>query len=310
MLPFIVSLLIASSLFPIYCFAFRGDAFFTPYPSRPTFPVYEQSDSVEIEQLLCDSTLRSPLDYARQFINRPYIAHTLEGEHPERLVINLRGMDCATLVETTLALTLTHQQGKRNFKDYCQSLEQLRYFNGRMDGYLSRLHYLSFWIADHIQRHTIREVAFPRQLTRPLLLRLNYMSQHPTKYAALQAHTEWIDSIARMEQRHSGYAGRYMPKEQLRQLRHTSSLVHDGDIIVIVTRKAGLDYFHQGLAVWGEDQQLHLFHASSDHQRILEDKRSLYEYLRRIPHALGIRVFRLNAPPSCSKAHYSSSIRE
>ena len=58
----------------------------------------------KLERLLNDTSLRTSLDFARRLKGRPYVASTLEVADPERLVVNLRGLDCATLVETASAL--------------------------------------------------------------------------------------------------------------------------------------------------------------------------------------------------------------
>ena len=144
-------------------------------------------------------------------------------------------------------------------------------------------------------RGTVAEVVLPAALTQPLNVRLNYMSTHPQAYAALRAHPEWVDSIAALERRYSGRVGRFIPKHHLGKIRRELEAIHDGDVIAIVTSKAGLDYSHQGLALWGADGRLHMLHASSDRKRVIEDERTLQDYLNRIPHTLGIRVFRLTA---------------
>ena len=68
--------------------------------------------------------------------------------------------------------------------------------------------------------------------------------------------------------------------------------IKDGDIIAIVTKKKGLDYSHLGFAVWGEDGKLRLLNASSVHKKVVEEPMTLYQYLKRNPTSVGIRVFR------------------
>ena len=69
--------------------------------------LYTQADSARVEALLRENPGENDvLFYARKFIGVPYVAATLEKSDPEQLVVNLRQMDCTTLVETTLALTL------------------------------------------------------------------------------------------------------------------------------------------------------------------------------------------------------------
>jgi hypothetical protein len=68
------------------------------------------------------------------FLGRPYGAHTLEGEGPERLVINLRELDCFTLVENAVVLERLFRTGATGFPDYAATLRRLRYRNGILDG--------------------------------------------------------------------------------------------------------------------------------------------------------------------------------
>ena len=255
--------------------------------------IYDRSDEQEVERLLNDTSLRTSLDFARRLKGRPYVAATLEVADPERLVVNLRGLDCATLVETASALAMTRREGKRRFADYCRNLERLRYFDGHVAGYTSRLHYLSFWMADHLRRKTIEEVVLPTNLTQPLHIDLHYMSRHAESYPMLRNHPERVREIARLERKYSGNVGRFIPKKNVDLSRNELGAIHDGDVIAVVTRKDGLDYSHQGLAYWGKDGKLHMLHASSQYKKVIEDSRTLSAYLAGISHAIGIRVFRV-----------------
>ena len=72
---------------------------------------YQQSDSLTICRLLDEAhglprTTNFPLFFARKFLGVPYVAHTLEVNDSEQLVVNTRQLDCTTLVETVTALTL------------------------------------------------------------------------------------------------------------------------------------------------------------------------------------------------------------
>ena len=88
---------------------------------------YQRADSVKICQLLGQANREtSVLWLARQFLGVPYVAHTLEVNDDERLVVNTRQLDCTTVVETVTALKLCAQAGKRSFADYQAVLRQLR----------------------------------------------------------------------------------------------------------------------------------------------------------------------------------------
>ncbi len=256
--------------------------------------LYTPVDSAKIVSLLsANVTGNDVLFYARQFKGIPYVASTLERSDPEQLVVNLTGLDCTTLVETALALTRTHRQGGRTFEDYCHNLEALRYRGGTMDGYLSRLHYFSWWWHDNAERGNIAEVVLPSNLTTPINVDNHYMSKYPDKYKFLRLHPEWVDSIKTMEQAANGIDGRYLPQKNVSLTRAKLKAIEDGDLVAIVTRKDGIDYSHLGLAVWGKNGQLHLLNASSIHKKVVEEPKTLFRYLEEHPSSIGIRLWRL-----------------
>ena len=252
------------------------------------------ADAAEVQRLLADKSLKTPLDFARKFLGRPYVAATLEVSDPEQVVVNLQGLDCATLVETSQALAMTRREGKTDVASYTRNLEKIRYFDGKNRGYTSRLHYLSFWMADLTKRKVAKEVLLPQALTQPLVIRLNYMSTHTGSYPFLKNHPERVREIAQLERKYSGKVGRFLPKSNAGLSRQQLGAIQDGDIITVVTQKAGLDYSHQGIAFWGNDGKLHMLHASSERKRVIADERTLEDYLKRISHAKGIRVFRIS----------------
>ena len=259
----------------------------------PQGVVCAAANAAEVQRLLADKSLKTPLDFARKFLGRPYVAATLEVSDPEQVVVNLQGLDCATLVETSQALAMTRREGKTDVASYTRNLEKIRYFNGKNRGYTSRLHYLSFWMADLTKRKVAKEVLLPQSLTQPLEIRLNYMSTHANAYPFLKNHPERVREIAQLERKYSGKVGRFLPKSNAGLSRQQLGAIHDGDIITVVTQKAGLDYSHQGIAFWGNDGKLHMLHASSERKRVIADERTLEDYLKRISHAKGIRVFRI-----------------
>ena len=259
----------------------------------PQGVVCATADAAEVQRLLADKSLKTPLDFARKFLGRPYVAATLEVSDPEQVVVNLQGLDCATLVETSQALAMTRREGKTDVASYTRNLEKIRYFDGKNRGYTSRLHYLSFWMADLTKRKVAKEVLLPQALTQPLVIRLNYMSTHTGSYPFLKNHPERVREIAQLERKYSGKVGRFLPKSNAGLSRQQLGVIHDGDIITVVTQKAGLDYSHQGIAFWGNDGKLHMLHASSERKRVIADERTLEDYLKRISHARGIRVFRI-----------------
>ena len=246
---------------------------------------YQKTDSVTVCRLLAKAnTTTSTLWFARQFLGVPYVAHTLEVNDKEQLVVNTRELDCTTLVETVTALTLCARQGKKTWNDYLTTLRTLRYRQGKLDGYTSRLHYFSDWIRDKQAMKIVKEIQSPNPpFTAVQRVNVNYMSTHPTAYKALKAQPELLPVIRKQEQQLTGLKARYIPKSALR--RNTKALrqaVHDGDIIAITCNKKGLDIAHLGFAVWKKDG-LHLLNASMIHKKVVEESMTFYQYLQKHP---------------------------
>ena len=84
--------------------------------------------------------------FADKLLGTPYVAHTLEGDR-EYLSINVDQLDCTTFVETLAALTKAAKAKSPSWYAYASALESIRYHSGHIDGYASRLHYISAWIS-------------------------------------------------------------------------------------------------------------------------------------------------------------------
>jgi hypothetical protein len=256
---------------------------------------YQRADSVKICQLLRQATkTTSPIWFARHFLDVPYVAHTLEVNDTEQLVVNTRQLDCTTFVETVTALTLCARQDKRSWADYTDVLRTLRYRGGVLDGYPSRLHYFTDWIVDKTAMNLVEEIQQPNP---PFYgwqhVKVNYMSCHPSSYKALKAHPEWIPVIREQEEKVTGRTFRYIPKAALqRDTKVLRDAIHDGDIIAITCKKKGLDIAHLGFAVWRSDG-LHLLNASQLHKKVVVEPMTMYQYLQKHSTHTGIRIIRI-----------------
>ena len=75
------------------------------------------------------------------FVDTPYKAGTLEVDDTEDLIINCDEVDCTTFVEYALAMALCPQQGDEMQEgDFARNLQRIRYRDGKIEGYTSRLH--------------------------------------------------------------------------------------------------------------------------------------------------------------------------
>ena len=256
---------------------------------------YQQADSLKICQLLRQANREtSVLWLARQFLGVPYVAHTLEVNDDERLVVNTRQLDCTTLVETVAALKLCTQAGKHGFADYLNALRQLRYRQGRMAGYPSRLHYFTDWIRDKVAMQLVTDIQQPNPpFSAVQTVNVDYMSTHTSAYKALKANAALVPEIRAAEQSLTGMKVRYIPKRSLRNSTLLRKVIKDGDILAITCNKKGLDIAHLGFAVW-RSNGLHLLNASMIHKKVIEEPMTLYQYMQKHKTHTGIRVVRIN----------------
>ena len=256
------------------------------------------ADSITICQLLQEGARQPsgtclPLFFANKFIGRPYVAHTLEGNEPEQLVINTRQLDCTTLVENVVALTLCIQRRQLTYYAFQHALVDMRYRRGIIKDYTSRIHYFTEWITENTQAGIVSEVQSPvPPFSAIQKVSVGYMSKHPQSYEALKRHPEYVNAIREMEQRVSGQQFRYIPKAEVKNTKLLRQTIKDGDIIAITCKKAGLDIAHLGFAVWQKDG-LHLLNASMIHKKVVLEPMTLYQYLQKHPSHTGIRIIRI-----------------
>lgn len=260
---------------------------------------YLQNDSLTICRLLDEAhtlprTTNYPLFFARKFLNIPYVAHTLEINDDERLVVNTRQLDCTTLVETVTALTLCAYRHLFTWRDYLNALTAMRYRHAQIDDYTSRIHYFTEWITLNTEAGIVTEIQTPNPpFSAVQHVKVNYMSTHPKSYKALREHPEFVDAIREMEQRVTGDTFRYIPKQAVKNHALLRRVINDGDIIAITCKKAGLDIAHLGFAVW-KDGRLHLLNASMLHKKVVEEPMTLFQYLQQHSTHTGIRIIRIN----------------
>ena len=92
------------------------------------------------------------LEIGKLFLGTPYVTGTLETKRAEYLVVNLRESDCVTFVENVIALLFLVKSQEKSFEAFRRLLQKIRYRQGRLQGYSSRLHYFSDWIHDNQRR--------------------------------------------------------------------------------------------------------------------------------------------------------------
>lgn len=228
----------------------------------------------------------------RMLLNTPYVAHTLEVDSgmPEVLTVNIDELDCTTFVETVAALAITVGEGRTSWRDFVHNLENIRYRNGLMDGYGSRLHYISNWIVDNSYRGNVKEVTtlFPK--VNYTTKTINFMTANRDKYVALGDSTEY-ERILKVEDGYRNHRFPYIKTIDLSD-KATKAAFHTGDLVALTSNLKNLDVTHMGIVVL-IDGEPYLMHASSSIGKAVITTVPLDEFMKRNRNLTGLRVFRL-----------------
>lgn len=228
----------------------------------------------------CASCRKGVLSNGLTFIGTPYVAGTLEVNEEEKLVINQKEVDCTTFVEYALAQSMDG--------DFACNLQRIRYRDGKIDGYTSRLHYIADWVENGIRQGIIEDVTALHSCDLQKLS-ISYMSAHPGLYKALKNSPANVKQMAEYEKALTGKSIHYLPKSKLKA--EGLPWIKDGDIIAMCTNIPGLDVSHMGIAVY-KNGKLHLLNASSINKKVEISAVPLSEMLARSKTNTGIRVLR------------------
>ena len=227
------------------------------------------------------------VETASFFLGTPYVAGTLE-EVPERLVINLHGLDCMTLVENTTALAWSVKH-RPAFDGYASALKDMRYRNAgnaTLD-YTDRLHYTTDWIYENEKRGYLKDVT--KEIGgKPLKLDLSFMSTHPDSYKQLKGNPERIAIMAAKEKEINARPHYYIPQDEIDA--HAGQ-IRNGDIVCFVTTVKGLDISHVGI-ICREGDKLTFIHASTTKKQVIVNEEPLQEYVQGVKRNCGIMIVR------------------
>ena len=236
-----------------------------------------------------------------RLVGTRYEPHTLEIPGPERLVINLEALDCVTFVENVLVMARLAWTAPAGLMEdpaglvddpagfeaaYRRELTSIRYRGGDLDGYPSRLHYFSEWIADNDAMGLVEAIS--RRLggvedESPI----DFMSTHPDAYRQL-ADPGALAEITAMEARLAGVPRHYLPEHGIAA---AAPGIREGDVIAATSTVAGLDIAHTGIAV-RRGGVLRLLHAPLVGSHVQISEESLAERILRIEGQDGIMVAR------------------
>ena len=229
----------------------------------------------------------SPLaSIGQTFLGTPYVEKTLEIGEKETLVVNLRGLDCTTFVENVLAFSLLLKEDKHVFSDFTEALKTIRYRDGFLNGYASRLHYFTEWIRNNNEKGLVKDITSDLGGIE-VQKSINFMGTHRDLYPFLADDTNF-KTILEVEAELAKETLCVLPQDEIEA---AEDKLQNGDIIALATSIKGLDVTHTGLAIRQPSGRIHLLHASiSGEVKISEQP--LVDYLKKIKSNTGIIVAR------------------
>lgn len=216
----------------------------------------------------------------------PYVAGSLEVSGQERLVWYNDRFDCVTFVEFVLALAIHQTSNNTSERSFEDVLQKIRYRDGIIDSYGSRLHYFSEWILQNEINGFVRNVTDEMSQSN-YTKKINFMTSHVNKYPGLSLKSE-LKKVIKAEERINLFHWKYIPKMKVNEI---SDHIESGDIIAITTDQKDLDISHIGFAL-RIGNQVHLLHASETEGKVVICKKSLSEYLMGNSRQTGIMLIR------------------
>ena len=218
-------------------------------------------------------------------MDAPYAAKTLEvcGKN-ERLVVNLRQFDCVTLVESCLALVHTLKSKEPSFETYCNELRDIRYRNGVVNDYSSRLHYFTEWIANNETKAKVINLT-PGFGGKSMPLALDFMSHNPGMYSQM-SNPEINSEMKAVEKNISNRMYFYIPKNV-----PVNSKIRNGDILCLTSKVPGIGISHVGIA-FRLGGVLYLLHASETGQKVEISPEPFAKYISQLGNITGYMVVR------------------
>lgn len=231
-------------------------------------------------------------EIGKSFLGTEYVAHTLEKPGDEQLVINLTGLDCTTYLETVLALARCVKQNKLNFEDYLNELTYIRYRDGKINQYPSRLHYFSDWIYNNQAKGIIKDIT--KEIGgKKISFNVSVMSENPKYYKQLQDNPEFIPTIKKQEKEIDKRNYYFIPKSEIAKVEDK---IKSGDLIALTSANKGEDIGHVGIAVKLDDGRIHFMHAPLAGSNVQITDLPLSDYAKKINKHTGIIVLRALEP--------------
>lgn len=235
-------------------------AFEAPEPDSLTRRLFDETMAFARERALHEEPLGQIMQtLGERFVGTPYKAGLLDAPDEETLLTRLDAFDCVLFFETMLAMAQGIAERDYAFETFARNLQDLRYRGGVLQGYCSRLHYFSDWVANNEERGHVENVTEALGGV-PFEKELSFMGANRDKYRRLAQNDSLYQGIVAMEERLRDLELYYIPQDRIRE---AYDQIQAGDIVATATDLEGLDVTHSGLAYKHDDGSVGFLHAST-----------------------------------------------
>jgi hypothetical protein len=216
-------------------------------------------------------------------IGKSYKSGTLEINESESLVTNMNEFDCVTFVETVTALSVCGENRENYSVCFTNELKKMRYKNGKIDGYTSRLHFFSSWIIQNGRGLYYNDIT-KKLGGEPLNRNVNLMSSNRELYPKLNDKN--LIEIKKYESELSNTTFYYIPKNKIKDIERK---IPNGSLIAFVSKNETIIIAHTGFS-YNKANKVTLAHASSDNKKAVITSNSLFEYTKSVDSFVGIII--------------------
>ncbi|MCX6137697.1 MAG: DUF1460 domain-containing protein [Ignavibacteriales bacterium] len=229
------------------------------------------------------------VEIGKTFLGTDYVGHVLEQPGDERLVVNMRALDCVSFYENSLVLARCIKMKKFTFDDYKVQLQFIRYRGGIIDGYPSRLHYTTDYWFDNEKKGVIKVVTkklFGDENVKLIPKPINFMTTHRSTYTQL-ANDRFFEMVVKQEEAINNRETFFLPKGSVHLF---ADKIKTGSLLGIATNIPGMDIAHTGVAIRLENGELHFMHAPNVGYKVQITEAPLHDYLAKNSKQTGIVV--------------------
>jgi hypothetical protein len=258
--------------------------------------LFDDDEIIKCKKKLSELPMNLSSDYlteiipevGKSFLGTPYVAGTCDDyEGDEQLIIKITGLDCVTFVENTLTMSRMIQKSDNSYDAYLKDLQLIRYRNGIIDEYPSRLHYFLDWIYDNEEKNIVKNIT--KEIGGVVYdKKISFMTSHISSYAHLKNNPEFVKKMKVVEDNINSRNHYYLPKKNIDDYYDA---LQTGDVFAITTNIDGLDIVHTGF-IYKKNSSAYLLHASLTGSEVMISSQDLKSYLAGIKKQTGVVISR------------------